>query len=309
MIGVRTLGLSCVLLAACGPEKFDVVARAATKDDAGIAVKADAGVSSECCDAGGPAADGADAVPAAEGADAAVPAADSADAGVGSPNACAGSESFVLLTKEGRVYRVHAETGKLDERGVPACLLGGEIAAAVDSTGKLWAAPADGMLQLIEPDSLDCKPIALNMLPTALAFVYHPDLKRELLYALEAGVLWVVDPVSLDRSPRGKLERSWLAGTADGRLVGLSDRSGGVIEIGVVSTDAGVFTPAWKLIPPSALPLSGAAAYANGFALIFGTSLYRYRIGDQDPQLIAQLFPENPGIVAAAGPACASLPK
>lgn len=307
MIGARIVGLSCALLMACGPEKFDVVARSATKEDAGSTPQGDAGAgASECCsDAGGPASDGADA--GGPSADAGGP---SADAGVGSLNACAaGSETFVLLTKEGRVYRVHAESGKLDERGVPACLLGGEIAAAIDGSGMLWAAPADGTLQLIDPDSLDCTPIALKMRPTTMAFVYHPNLKRELLYALEAGELWVVDPESLIRGSRGKLDRSWLAGTADGRLVGLSDRSGGVIELGEVSTDTAVFTPEWKVVLPSSLPLSGAIGHANGFALIFGATLYRYRIGDPQAELVAQLFPENPGIVAVAGPACAALPK
>jgi hypothetical protein len=295
VIEARILGLSCVVLAACGPEKFDVVARAAAEHDAGMSGQDDAEAgadSKECC------------------SDAGVPA-DIADASGGSRNACApGAETIELLTKAGRIYRVHAESGKLQERGVPTCLPEGDSRAAVDGSGRLWVWPADGFLRIIEADSLNCRRIEQKMpQPTALAFVYHPELQRELLYTLQAGELWEIDPATFASISRGKLEQPWLSGTADGRLVALSDRFGGVIEIGEVTTDAASYTPEWKVIPPPAVPFSGGTVQSNGFALIFGASLYRFRIGETNPQLVAPLFPEDPGIVAVAGPACALLPK
>jgi hypothetical protein len=303
MRALRGHALGCLVLTACAPAD-DIVARPraaqdAGKEDAGVRAIADAsepaadagtapfmdaGLPAECCDAG--------------------PGADLVEGGVPGLHAC-GSDTFLLLTKAPFLYRVFAEDGKLDPRGAPPCLPPGDFAAAVDSDGKLWAMPGDGAARVIDPDSLDCTQVVLNLRPQSIAFVYYPDSAEQRLYVLEQGVLLRVDTATLTSTPLGKLEPSRLAGTADGRLFAISDRSGGAIVVEEVDTSDASLAEGWKVGVPSSTPLSGAAMHAHSLSLLFGTALYRSELATDTPKAVAPLFGENPGIVAVAAPPCA----
>lgn len=293
------------LLAACHPGD-DIVARPMPGEDASQPIPTE--------DAGRGELDASDAVPLKDAdtiseccdAEAGTP-----EAGISPLRACAeGGDAFLLLTKEPRLFRVYADTGKVDDRGVPECLPPGSIVGAVDTEGLLWAVPSDGALRVISPDTLDCKQLPLQLKAEGMAFVYEPTLERARLYVSQAGKLSIVDPVSLAVSDTGvALAQGWLSGTADGALFAIEEPLGGAIAISQVDLGTTPATHGWKVAIPSTLPMSGAAVQRGGLSLLFGPELYRGSFEKDDLQLIGALSLQNPSVVAMGAPPCALLPK
>jgi outer membrane protein assembly factor BamB len=281
--------LGCAIAAGCAPAGDDIVAHLTASKNAAPDASSGAGVA--CCGV-------------ANGA----PLAGTATS---DPNACAAQAyPLVIVTKDGAIYRVQPETGKVDKRGIPACFTSGVFAAAVDVAGNIWAVAGDGNVWVIDPESLRCDQRSLQLKPSAMAFVYDAGLKQQ-LYVLEGGTLIVVNPETLTRSPIGQLDARALTGTADGTLYAFTELGVGTLMVSRVEPGNAALVALWKAAEPANLALMGGAAAPSygAFALIFERSLYVLRTPSSDPAFVAQLFSDDSYIVAVSSSPCAWLTK
>jgi hypothetical protein len=281
MSRVRATALSALLALGCDPED-DIVAR--------LMAAPEAGAGADCCAPG-----------------VRVPMADSAP----QPDLCAARPArIVLLSKAGVLYELHPEQGVALELGTPSCLRPGAFVAAIDLEDRIWVVPDDGLMRVIELPTLKCEELPLPLKPSAMAFVYDPSLKRQLLYAIEAGMLIEFNLDTKVRSLIGKLDEEvqFLGGGVQGELFAFW-QSGDAALMGRVAAESADVKLLWKAMAPVGLALQGAAAWSSDFLLIFQRDLYRFRSASSELSSIAKLLNEEPGFLAVAASPCVTRAK
>ncbi|MFO0644014.1 MAG: hypothetical protein U0183_32610 [Polyangiaceae bacterium] len=145
------------------------------------------------------------------------------------PIVCQTSKPWLALrTLDGRIALV-------SDPGTPArpislspeCTFPGGGPIAPNASGTMWATYG-GKVYDVDPSGA-CKALPLALDATAMAFVLDPRSGGELLYAIVSGVLVVIDPVSMARTPIGKAAvpepLGGLVGTIDGRLFAVTGRT------------------------------------------------------------------------------------
>jgi hypothetical protein len=281
MSRVRATALSALLALGCD-QGDDIVAR--------LTGAPEAGAGADCC-APGLRTPTADAAPL--------------------PDVCAARPArIVLLSKAGVLYELHPEKGVALPLGAPACLKPGAFVAAIDLEDRIWVMPDDGLMRVIEPETLKCDELPVPLKPSAMAFVYDPSIKRQRLYAIEAGMLIEFNPDTKERSPIGKLsdEVQFLGGGVQGELFAFRQSEEAALMGRVAAESANVIYPS-KAMAPLGLALQGAAAWSSDFLFIFQRDLYRFRSQSNELSLIAKLLNEEPGLLAVAASPCATRAK
>lgn len=134
---------------------------------------------------------------------------------------------LAIRTLDGRIALVA-------DRGTPArpisllpeCTFAGGGPIAPNVNGTIWATYG-GKVYDVDPSGT-CKALPLALDATAMAFVVDPRSGVELFYAIVSGVLVVIDPASMARTPIGKVAvpepMGGLLGTIDGRLFAVTGR-------------------------------------------------------------------------------------
>jgi hypothetical protein len=282
MSRVRATALSALLALGCDPGD-DIVAR--------LTGAPEAGAGADCCAPG-----------------VRTPMADTAPL----PDVCAARPArIVLLSKAGVLYELHPEQGVALELGAPSCLKPGAFVAAIDLDDRVWVVPDDGLMRVIEPQTLKCEELPLALKPSAMAFVYDPSFKRQLLYAIVAGTLIVFNPDTKVRSPIGELsqEVQFLGGGVQGELLAFR-QSGDAVLMGRVAPESANVNFLSKAMAPLGLPLQGAAAWSSDLLFIFQRDLYRLRSGSVElSPSMTKLLSEDPGFLAVGASPCATLAK
>ncbi|HEX5660311.1 MAG TPA: hypothetical protein VFX59_24115 [Polyangiales bacterium] len=160
----------------------------------------------------------------------------------------------------------------------PTCLASGLRAGAIERNGRIWAS-SGGMIWWIDPITGACTASPLTMDAQTLAFVYDPARKRELLYAIAADTLFVLEPDSQAYFELGVLTAERLIGTTTGALYALSTTSITQFLFSRVGLDG-----APQLLTRGVIPapvLAGAATWRGGFIMIAGQSTFRFEDADQ----------------------------
>lgn len=228
------------------------------------------------------------------------------------------SPGFVQCTKIGSPIVVRTKDGRLallaDRASAaqflpspPDCLVASQEPVALTSDGTVWAL-SGGKAVVVDPSGA-CKPLGLALTATAMSFLVDAKLGREQLYAIVDGILVVIDPASLLRTPIGKItipEVTGLTGTIDGRLFALSGKVKPVIyELHVGDASLGAAYPV-NLQAPADDTIVGIALTPSAPALVAEAAIHWL-----DPKL--SLPSERVsyglvGMVAAGGSPCSSLP-
>jgi hypothetical protein len=217
---------------------------------------------------------------------------------------------IAVRTKTGELYRVDANSKTVVGGGKVDCLGPSPEPLATSRDGTVWATNG-GKLVAFEPGSFACKTLPVNLSTTAMAFVADPKSGRESLYAVVEDVLIVLDPLSLLRSPIGKMplaDLRGLAGTADGRLLAFSGGTPNIWEIGLGDASA---TAVWdtKSFDVGGERLVGGAVVEQGLELFVGASTYLFDPRTQSVVSRAILFSSDPGVLAVSGAPCSILTK
>jgi streptogramin lyase len=304
------IGLYCALAAGC-ESGDDVVARLAgpLSNDAGPSDVPDASTEAPACcgDAAALPFDAGTEAPACCG-DAATPPSPVSQAGVPEGVACVSDGTLMyLLSKTGALFRVRSEQGSIEPLGVPECLTpSGVFVAAVDLAGQLWVVPDDSIVRVIDPVSRVCKKLDLAIKASAMAFLHDTNFQKSMLYAVEAGALYVIDPASRTRVPIGPLTGGptlkSLAGTAAGELFAFAQDGDSVVTIGRVDLGNASVNWQWKAPQPGAFV--GGVAWSDDFGLVFQSELYRLRTSSGETQLVAKLVTDDSGFFSVAPSPC-----
>jgi hypothetical protein len=227
------------------------------------------------------------------------------------PATCGDTTSTVaVLTKAAELHTFDIASGKpLGPSGAVKCLALGASPIALDRTGLRWVV-SEGSLVVVEPAALDCKPLGIELAASAMAFVWDPKAEREMLYAIVDGVLVVLDPSSLARTPIGNValeDVRGLAGTADGRLLAFAGDP--LVTIAFISLKDGSVSPTWQTKNVDGTRFAGGVPTAKGFDLVFGARAWTFDPATGSIDLHQPLFTQDPGVIAVASSPCAMFGK
>ncbi len=157
--------------------------------------------------------------------------------------------------------------------GQPHCARG-MITGAIDQDGLVWASDGRTLWWIVSSNGL-CIASALPWAPTAMAFVYHPETKRELLYALVDGALRVIEPASQVSQELGMLQADQLAGTPSGGLYAFSRPSADSISFARVDARTASLDRAVTLRELDAGNMVGASWRDGEWLTVVDTTVYR----------------------------------
>jgi len=253
------------------------------------------------------------------------------DAGTAASSGCTDDASWLaIITKQGHIFRARPDSGDFDDLGIPDCLHHGGFTVAVDRSGAIWVqGDSAGRVQVIDPNTLACESLDLELGANAMAFVYDPATDSERLYALELVTLSVIDPKTLEKTVVGELDTRQLnqnepttrslTGTSDGQLLVIYDGDEvGTAAVGRVDLGSAHITTVWPSIPlySDALFVDGAvwgddfalvSATSNGATADGGAAISRYHTatGQTSTSLLAAIDDSEP--IAMGASTCAAL--
>lgn len=155
-----------------------------------------------------------------------------------------------------------------------------QVPLAIDLDNRFWIAPyVEGTVGLFLDDGA-CQSAA-PLTVAALTTVIDPQRLDERLYMLGGGTLYDVSMDSLQRTPLGPLDASFIVGTASGQLWAVQERDPAFLSVGSVSLSNAQLTPLVTVANPGVGPLRGAAPWGDDLLLLLGTQLYKLTLASR----------------------------